>query len=491
MKHRFGLKSRFIGLIVALLTTIFTVIAFTLIHTDGSSLRQQLFSSSKAFAALATKPIGDTYVIYQSSGTILITQQVANFTQLDDTVSNVSVVNTTGNIKYSLNKGAAPVSPGQAASFQPIYIYNKQNSIKRIIYPFIGDDGSHQYALVYDISSASVNKAVRQLEQSIIIYSLIGLVVSAIVTYLLINRLFLIPIKELRDQALIISSGYYREEITVVRNDEIGDLAQSVKQMATTLTDDINKLKEVDKVKSEFMMIASHNLRTPLTIIDGNLELARSQTISEALGKILSNIETNSQRLKIFAEDLLIISSVEAGQKIFTTETLDIDSLINRIAKDFANMAETKHVKFIPSIATTNVQIQGSSVHLRNAIYNLLDNALKFTPENGTIEMGMIHSGETIQISVKDDGAGIAPDEISKLFTKFHRGTSTLEYNYDGSGIGLYLTRLIITEHRGSIDVKSELGKGSTFTITLPVPDQAAETTPPAAAPVPTPPSTS
>jgi two-component system phosphate regulon sensor histidine kinase PhoR len=108
-------------------------------------------------------------------------------------------------------------------------------------------------------------------------------------------------------------------------------------------------------------------------------------------------------------------------------------------------------------------------VHLRSAIYNLLDNALKFTAEQGQIELSLAHVADAIQIVTKDNGVGIAPEEINKLFTKFHRGTSTLNYNYEGTGIGLYLTKLIITEHGGTIAVQSELGKGSTFTITLPL----------------------
>jgi signal transduction histidine kinase len=475
MKFHIGLKGRFIGLIAVLLTIMFVSIAVVLIRSNGSSLRQDLLDRSKAFAALATKPIGDTYLTYKDSGTILIATQVVSFTQLDNTIKNVTVFDLKGGVQYSLQKNTQSIPVSQASSFKPIYIYTNNNSIERIIYPFIQDDGSHQFAIAYDISSDSVNNAVSKLEKSILLYTLIGLFISTLVTYLFVNKLFLTPIKELRDRALIISAGYYREEITVTRHDEIGDLAQSVKQMARNLTADIDKLREVDKIKSEFMMIASHNLRTPLTIIDGNLDLAKTEDMSEHLSKILANIETNSQRLKIFAEDLLIISSVEAGQRIFTTDRVSIDEMLTRMAADFTEMASTKHVQFIAHLAPTNVEIQGSVVHLRNAIYNLLDNALKFTPINGKIEFSLIHSGETVQISISDNGVGIAPDEISKLFTKFHRGTSTLEYNYEGSGIGLYLTKLIITEHRGSIDVKSELGKGSTFTITLPVPEKATE----------------
>jgi signal transduction histidine kinase len=99
----------------------------------------------------------------------------------------------------------------------------------------------------------------------------------------------------------------------------------------------------------------------------------------------------------------------------------------------------------------------------------LLDNALKFTPVNGDIYVNMKRVGDTIQISIKDTGIGIAPEEMKRLFTKFHRGTSTITYNYEGTGIGLYVTKLIIDEHKGSIAVDSTSGKGSTFTVLIPL----------------------
>jgi signal transduction histidine kinase len=216
-------------------------------------------------------------------------------------------------------------------------------------------------------------------------------------------------------------------------------------------------------------MIASHNLRTPLTIIDGYLELAKSEALSADLQHILSNIETNSKRLKIFAEDLLIISSVEAGQKVFKMNLLAIEEILHKVADDFKEIAANKQIDFRVEIPSDPVKIRGSNVHIRNAIYNLLDNAFKFTKEKGSIRLKMVRLDDTIQISVADTGAGIPPKEIEKLFTKFHRGTSTLEYNYEGTGIGLYLTKLIVNEHGGTIDVQSEVGKGSTFTITLPL----------------------
>jgi signal transduction histidine kinase len=440
-----------------------------LIHNDSASLRDELFARSKAFAALATKPIGDTYLTYQDSGTVQITHQIVGFTQLDSNVTNVLVVDTEGNVQYRLHRGTETVSSKDAASFVPVYTYSSGHSIQRIIYPFIEDDGGHQYAVVYDISSAAVDAAVGKLVLSIVLYSLFGLVVSAVVSYLLINRLFLIPIKQVRDRAIIISAGQYSEQIMVDRNDEIGDLAHSVARMAKGLQDDITKLREVDKIKSEFMLIASHYLRTPLTVIDGYLELAKSQDLNPDVRGMLDNIEVNSQRLGVFAEDLLIISSIEAGQKIFNLQPLSISAVLAPVIEQFKPKAAEKHITFMVDLADSQATIQASSSHLQTAIHNLLDNAFKFTPENGTVELSSSVQDGKVQIVIKDNGPGIAPGEVDKLFTKFHRGTSTLEYDYEGSGIGLYLTKLVITEHGGTISASSEQGKGAAFIIALPV----------------------
>ncbi|MDB5182109.1 MAG: hypothetical protein JWP13_872 [Candidatus Saccharibacteria bacterium] len=447
----------------------FGTIAVILLRTNTASLHENLQARSTAFAALATTPIGNTYLTYRDSGTLLITQQITHFKELDSNIAAVAVIDTEGNVKYNPNGDAKPITPEQAQTFEPIYLYGPSGAIERIIYPFIENDGRHRFVIAYDISSKSVDAEVMALTRSIVIDSILGLIVSAIVTYLLINQSFLKPLKRLRDQAIVISSGNYAVEIPHTRKDEIGDLGRSVNQMAESLKTDILKLKEVDQIKSEFMMIASHNLRTPLGIINGYLELAQSQALSDELRGMLKSIEANSQRLGIFAEDLLIISGIESGQKIFRTSRMPIDDLLPTLAKEFLVLAQEKNITLQTTIETTKTEIYGSRPHLRAAIWNILDNALKFTPENGQIKLNVKRVGDNIQIGIEDTGIGIAPEEISKLFTKFHRATSTLSYNYEGTGIGLYVTKLIITEHKGTIAVDSTPGKGSTFTIILPI----------------------
>jgi signal transduction histidine kinase len=469
LKWRLGLQTKFIGLILVLLTLIFAVIAFVLIRVDTISLRKDLQDRSKAFATLATTPIGNSYVTYQNSGTYLIGKQIATFQALDPTIAKVSVINLTGDILYSTEPNAPSIPTKDASSFDPIYKYTN-GTISQIIFPYFGQNGVHSYAIVYNISSTEINKAVRSLAQSILIDSIVGLVISAAIISFLVNRWFLLPIKRVRNQAMLIAAGNYGEVIKQGRKDEIGDLANSVNQMADSLKADIQKLKEVDEIKSEFMMIASHNLRTPLTIIDGYVSIAKSWSLSNELRSMLESIEANSQRLGMFAEDLLTMSSIEAGKSIFVMEHTTVQKMLSHMVEEFTTLANEKQRHFTANITHEVIEFTASPAHLRSAIWNLLDNSLKFTkPNSGEITLSIQRVGSDLEISVSDNGLGIPTEEMGKLFTKFHRGTSTLTYDYEGTGIGLYITKQIVTAHHGSVAVDSTQDKGTTFIMTIPL----------------------
>jgi signal transduction histidine kinase len=470
-KRRLGLQTKFIGLILILLTLIFATIAVVLIRVDSSSLRADLQDRSKAFATLATSPIGTAYETYNTSGTYLIGQRIETFQRLDPTIKSVAIVDLGGNVLFSTEEAEPVVSGVDASSFQPVYKYSG-GTIARIIYPYIGQGGAHSYAVVYDISSNEIDHAVMRLAHTILLYSVIGLILSAAVMSYLVSRWFLRPIKNVRDQAMVIATGYYAEQVRQDRNDEIGDLAASVNHMADSLKADIQKLKEVDQIKSEFMMIASHNLRTPLTIINGYVSMAQQWALSDEIKGMLKSIEANSQRLGMFAEDLLTMSSLDAGKSIFRMEETTIQKILGHAVNEFKTLAEEKQRKFTANLTDEEITLTASQIHLRSAIWNLLDNALKFTKPEGEIKLSVQRVGSDLEISVSDNGVGITPEEMGKLFTKFHRGTSTLTYDFEGTGIGLYITKQIVTAHHGTIAVDSTPGKGTTFIVSIPLTKQ-------------------
>jgi len=470
-KQRLGLRAQFILLIVAGLSAMFAVVAVVVIRISTSNLRNGLINESKSFASLSAKPIGDTFATYQDSGVVKIVQQIDKFTSLDTDISNVGIVDIDGKLLYQQQQNAGNVTANQAeaSSFEPVYSY-QGNKLTRIVTPYIEDSGAHRYSVVYAVSYSAIDNTVKELANGIIGLAFMALLSSILVAYLLISRLFLKPLGQVSSAAIEISKGDLDRKIEPHHNDEIGDLAVSVNTMAEALMSDIRKLKETDAIKSEFMMITSHNLRTPLTVIQGYLEaLQGNSDLPDAAKDLVAVLTASSSRLAAFAEDILTVSRIETGENVTThREQTDLAQLLKGIAADFGILAKQKGIEFRSTIGDNACNVLISTPHIRGAVWNLLDNALKFTKE-GSVALELSQSSNHATISVSDTGEGIAPDEIPKLFTKFHRGTSTLVYNYEGSGIGLYLTKLIIDQHGGIIEVSSKLGKGTTFTIKLPL----------------------
>ncbi len=283
-------------------------------------------------------------------------------------------------------------------------------------------------------------------------------------------RSLLHPIRLLTEGAARVSAGDLHYRIALNRHDEFGVLARTVNQMADTLRSDIEKLQEVDQLKTEFIMIASHNLRTPLTIINGYLELMKDRQVPENLRKMINSIQSSAQSLSTFSEDLLTISTIEAGTAKLNSSDISLRELLIPLQEEYSSLVSEKNIEvhwFIPDLDTI---VHLSPTHIRSALNNLFRNAVKFTEKGGRIELTFEIQPNQYIISVHDTGVGIKPEEMNKLFTKFHRGTSTTQYDYSGTGIGLYATRLIVESHGGHIGATSTVGLGSIFTITLPIP---------------------
>jgi signal transduction histidine kinase len=477
MKRRITLRTQFILLIVLGLSALFVVITVVVAQRTTQNLRTSLTSQSKSFAALATKPIGDTFVTYQDSGRIKIIQQVEKFTDLDTNISNVSVVDIGGKTLYEQNEGTnVTVNAQQASSFDTVLVTD-HGKLTRVITPYIEDFGAHRYSIVYDVSYKAIDQSIRQLTTGIIFLAFGALILSIAISYFFINRLFLDPVRQVSNAAIAISKGDLDKKIEPKRNDEIGDLATSVNTMADALKADIQKLRDVDAIKTEFMMIASHNLRTPLTIIQGYLDtLLLNKELPQDVRGTVEVVAASGNRLSVFAEDILTVSRLEAGENVMKSRyKTDLKELLERIANDFRSLAKEKKLDFQVLLPDHPCYSIISMPHIRAAIWNLLDNAVKFTKE-GSITLKLEVQAGKASISVSDTGTGIDPEEVPKLFTKFHRGTSTEQYDYEGSGIGLYLTKLIVDQHGGTIAVDSKLGKGTTFMVVLPIisehPDQ-------------------
>jgi signal transduction histidine kinase len=452
------------------LIIIFSVIMVILVTDTSHRLRSSLNEESTSFSSLATTPIGNAFSIYQNSGTVNIQLAVNKYMALDPDVSSIQVVSTSGQVLFN-SQSALPMSvtASQASSFNPVYKYASGGYIDQIIQPIVDETGIHSYAVVYNVSTARVKQSVKDVLRLILILGVVFLEVSITGTAFMLNRLFLKPLRDLSLSASIISSGNYDQQIASRHKDEIGDLANSLNKMADYLKQDIIKLRDLDKLKSEFMMIASHNLRTPLTIMRGYMDMAKDADTIDDIKESLVKIGDSVNELHSLAEDVLTVSTLEAGSNMQLTAT-ELKPFLDSIGDEFALLAKNKGLHWTYKnqvLGGVKVEINQSNFH--SALASLIDNAIKFTKSGGNISTDISVSEDQLIFKISDTGVGVAEEEMPKLFTKFHRGTSTLTYDYEGVGLGLYLSKLIINQHGGKIVINSRLNEGTTCKVTLPL----------------------
>lgn len=471
MTVRIGIRTKILTLLFVSLVAIFAAVSYFVIRQSTQTLRASLNERSLSFVELATKPIGDTFLLYKDGGRIRITQQMERFLDLDPDITAISIIDTSGQTLFSSqDKHVESISREEASSFSPIIKRNSQNVATQIIQPYLEDSGAHRYSIIYTVSTQQITSAIVRTARLILYVALVILLISLVGTYMLMSYFFVRPLARVSHQAKVISGGRLDQSIKSGRSDEIGDLARAVNSMAESLKNDIRKLQELDRLKSEFLMITSHNLRTPLAVMQSSVELSQSIHDLDQLKHIMQSISLSVLRLRLFAENVLTISSMENHQFEAISQPTNLRQFIEKITGEFKLLASKKDIAWRVDIGLDDAAIvEVDPAHLRSAIGNILDNAIKFTPENGSINIQAYSTDNKLFIVVKDTGIGIAASELPKLFTKFHRGTSTLDYNYEGAGLGLYLSKLTVTQYGGDISAASTEGNGTTFTITIPM----------------------
>ena len=230
------------------------------------------------------------------------------------------------------------------------------------------------------------------------------------------------------------------------------------------------QLKEVDAMKSRFFSNISHEFRTPLTLILGPISQLR-KNIDDTLHPTLNTMERNGKRLLKLINQLLDLSKIESGNMGLKTTFLDVVPLVKGWVMSFNSMAEAKEVKLQLNIAQDSYFLYVDRGKLEEAIINLMSNALKYTPKGGqiTVSANTESNDGFLSITVTDSGSGIPQQELQHIFNRFYQASNSKNEDVTGTGIGLALVKELVELHKGSVHVSSELGKGTTFEILLPL----------------------
>ncbi|MEH7444791.1 ATP-binding protein [Bacillus sp. JJ1122] len=230
----------------------------------------------------------------------------------------------------------------------------------------------------------------------------------------------------------------------------------------------ITKEFEVDRIKSEFVSTVSHELRTPLASILGFTELILTRELKpDRQKKYLTTIYNEAGRLTALINDFLDIQRMEAGKQSYESVEIELLPIINKVI-DLQKVQSDKH-EFILDLAGGSDKILGDREKMEQALTNLVHNAIKYSPNGGEVRIALYEKDGQVNIEIKDEGLGIPPEAMDKLFEKFYRVDNSDRRSIGGTGLGLAIVKEIIQFHNGEIKVDSEYGKGSTFTVSLPV----------------------
>jgi len=239
-----------------------------------------------------------------------------------------------------------------------------------------------------------------------------------------------------------------------------------------TFYDETNQ-KALEEMKLDFVSMAAHELRTPLTVIRGYAELLNSE-IGEKLSpehqEHLHRLSYNASNLGTLIDNLLNVSRIERGSYKIEPVPVDLLSLVRNTVTDMVDQANSKGQKLIFTEPDEKVPlVLADQSRINQVLTNLITNAITYTPVGESITVSISRKDSFVGVTVKDTGIGIPKEALSKLFTKFFRVSSVLEQGSKGTGLGLFISKSIISMHGGDISVDSELGKGSTFIFTLPI----------------------
>ncbi len=235
---------------------------------------------------------------------------------------------------------------------------------------------------------------------------------------------------------------------------------------------DITPLKEIDRIKSEFVNTVSHDLRSPLTAILGYVELlGRVGPLNAQQQEFIHRVRLSVQNITALINDLLDLGRIEAGLDA-RKEAIQLASVIQFVADNLRTRFEEKSIEFAVEVQDHLPRVLGNAVRLRQMLNNLLLNAHKYTPEGGRVVVSAHLEGDQLILQVSDNGIGIPPSDQPYIFDKFYRA-GNVPMDVPGTGLGLAIVKSIVEDHQGRVWVESTLGKGSTFTVILPVADEA------------------
>ena len=356
-----------------------------------------------------------------------------------------------------------------ALSGQPGYASNSSNDYMDVALPVSGESGEY---IIYIIDNKETVTSLNHELFNIIIEAIaIGLMIAVLLS-LLLAKTMVTPIQSLTRAAEKVAAGDFSESVENESGDEIGVLTRTFNDMAGQLESNIEDLKNAEQMRKEFVANVSHELRTPVTSIRSYAE-----TLCDAGGTMdpateqhfLEVIMGESDRMTKIVQDLLTLSKFDAGSIAFDFQQFSFEKAIQNVYNAQLLEARKHNHDFRLKFRGEIPEIRGDQARIEQVMINMLSNAIKYTPDGGTITVTAGADGDSVFCTVKDNGIGIPQKDVAHIFERFYRVDKARSRESGGTGLGLSIAYEIVERHNGRIEVQSQQGKGTSVTVKLPV----------------------
>ncbi|HUN82177.1 MAG TPA: HAMP domain-containing sensor histidine kinase [Phycisphaerae bacterium] len=386
--------------------------------------------------------------------------------------------------------------PGKQESF-PLCENVEGNLLYRVVLPIRSTGGKYPAATLLGVVAVDypAPDARVALLYNFVLSMMAGAlagILAVLVFYIITQKLILSPVRQLTRVSESVSQGDHSIRSQIATGDEFEELSRAFNAMLAHLQSSENELRtinrsldtrmaelaernvalfEANKLKGQFLAMVSHELRTPLTSIIGFAELLREAATSQG-GRALryaENIVSSGRMLLGLINDLLDLAKIEAGKLDLHIGHINLPDLLQNLVDFVRPLADKKSLQLVTQIPADLPAIISDPGRIQQILYNLLSNAIKFTAAGGLVEVHVELREEEICVLVRDTGIGIPEDQLPHVFERFRQLDDSMTREHSGTGLGLAISKELVTLLRGSIHVTSEVGKGSTFSVTLPV----------------------
>ncbi|WP_232277591.1 HAMP domain-containing sensor histidine kinase [Paenibacillus sp. 481] len=280
---------------------------------------------------------------------------------------------------------------------------------------------------------------------------------------LIAARFIVLPLNKMTEATKRMARGDFETELQTKRQDEIGILANSFNEMA-------RELRQLEQMRQDFVSNVSHEIQSPLTSIYGFAKALKSGVIPESeQGRYLQIIMTESERMSRLSDNLLQLASLESDHHPFDPRPVNLDTQLRKILVALEPQWTSKQINVDLELEPVTINADEDQMNL--VWTNIISNSIKFTPEAGVLRIKVSKSlKHAVIVSISDTGIGIPPEDLKRVFDRFYKADRSRRRHISGSGLGLAIVKKIVSLHKGIIYVESELGKGTTVTVRLPLP---------------------